>query len=104
MRPLLNCLRRPPLPPPGKPLPFFYLAFLSTDDTAAFAALMRRVYNDALGQGYSYFAVGVHEDDPRAAVLADYARTRFAGRVFAVTMDHPPRLDGRVPYIEAALL
>jgi hypothetical protein len=104
LRPLINCVRRPPLPPPGRPLPFFYLAFLSTDDTAAFAALIRRAYNDALGQGYSHFVVGVHEDDPRAAVLNDYARTPFAGRVFAVTMDAPPRLDGRVPYVEAALL
>jgi hypothetical protein len=104
LRPFVNLVRRPPLPAPGRPLNFFYMAFLATDDTAAFAALFRRAYNDAVGSDYTHFIVGLHEDDPRAAVLADYPHTPFAGRLFAVTMNGPPRLDGRVPYVEAALL
>jgi hypothetical protein len=104
LRPVVNLVRRPPLPPPGRPLAFFYLAFLSTDDVDAFAALLRRAYNDAVGGGWTHFVVGLHERDPRAAVLDDYAHTPFGGRLFAVTMDGPPDLDGRVPYVEAALL
>jgi hypothetical protein len=103
-RPLINLFRRPPLPPPGVPLKFFYLAFLATDDTAAFAALLRKAYNDAIGTYLTHFVVGLHEDDSRAAVLKSYPRTAFAGRLFAVTLDEPPNLDGRVPYVEAAFL
>jgi hypothetical protein len=104
LRPLVNLVRRPPLPRPGLPLPFFYIAFVSTDDTAAFATLLRRAYREHAGGAYSHCTVGLHEDDPRLAVLADYPRTPFAGRLFAVTLDGPPDLDGRVPYVEAALL
>jgi hypothetical protein len=104
LRPLVNLVRRPPLPPPGQPLRFFHAAFLATDDTAAFAALLRRVYNDGVRGDCTHFIVGLHERDPRAAVLADYPRTPFAGRLFAVTLDGPPDLDGRVPYVEAAFL
>jgi hypothetical protein len=104
LRPLLNLVRWPPLPPPGRPLAFFYLAFLATDDNEAFAALMRRAYNDAVGGDCTHVVVGLHECDPRVAVLNGYAHTPFAGQLFAVTLDGPPELDGRVPYVEAAFL
>jgi hypothetical protein len=104
LRPAINLLRRPPLPPPGTPLPFFYIAFVSTDDTEACAALLRHVYNEHCGGQYSHFVVGLHEQDPRVAALGDYAQTPFAGRLFAVSLDGRPDLDDRVPYVEAALL
>jgi hypothetical protein len=104
LRPMINMVRRPPLPCPGQTLSFFYVAFISTDDTAAFASLLRRVYNDHCNGNYSHCVVGLHEDDPRAAILKEYPQTPFAGRLFAVTFDGPPNLDGRVPYVEAALL
>jgi hypothetical protein len=104
IRPLVNLFRLPPLPPPGQALRFFYLAFLATDDSAGFKALLRRVYNDAVGGVYTYFLAALHEGDPRAVILEEYPRTPFAGRLFAVTMDGPPRLDERIPYVEAALL
>lgn len=104
LRPLINLVRRPPLPCPGQALPFLYVAFVSTNDTAAFAALLRRAYNDHCDGRYSHCVVGLHENDPRAAVLTDYPQTPFAGRLFAVTFDRPPELDGRVPYVEAACL
>jgi hypothetical protein len=104
VRPLINLMRRPPLPCPGLPVPFFYVAFLSTDDKSAFATLFRRLYNDHCTGEYSHCVVGLHEQDPRAAVLRGYSQTPFAGRLFAVTMDGPPDLDGRIPYVEAALL
>jgi hypothetical protein len=104
LRPLLSLIRRPMLPAPGQPLNHCYLAFLATDDNAAFAALLRQAYNAALNSGYSHLIIGLHEADPRVAVLRDYRYTPFAGRLFAVTMDAPPQLDGRLPYVEAALL
>ncbi|HMF18978.1 MAG TPA: hypothetical protein VKE98_17350, partial [Gemmataceae bacterium] len=104
LRPWLNWFRRPPLPAPGQPLPFFSVAFVSTDDVADFATLLRRVYNDAAGGEFSHFIIGLHEHDPRTAVLRDYTFTPFAGRLFAVTFDEPPDLDGRVPYVEVAFL
>jgi hypothetical protein len=66
------------------------------------------VYNDRLGRGYHYFVVGLHERDPLAAALADYALTPFAGRLFVVHFEDGEepwrRLDGRVPYVELAML
>jgi hypothetical protein len=97
-------MRRPPLPCPGVPVPFFYVAFVSTDDVSAFASLFRRVYNDHCASEYSHCIVGLHEQDPRGTVLKEYAQTSFAGRLFAVTMEGAPDLDGRIPYVEAALL
>src|SRR5262249_51468896 len=104
LRPVINLVRRPPLPAPGQALPFFYIAFVSTDATEAFAAMLRRAYNDHCGSGYTHCVVGLHENDPRAPVLKGYPQTPFAGRLFAVTFDGPPDLDGRVPFVEAALL
>jgi hypothetical protein len=104
LRPLVNLFRRPPLPAPGRPLKFFYLAFVAGDGVPAFAALLRRVANDFAAGDYTHFIVGLHERDPSLAALTDYAYTPFAGRLFAVTLDGPPELDDRVPYIEAALL
>jgi hypothetical protein len=104
LRPLVNVVRWPPLPRAGVPLSFFYVAFLSTDDVEAFAILLRHVYRENAFGAYTHCTVGLHERDPRAAVLKDYGHTPFAGRLFAVTFDRPPELDDRVPYVEAALL
>ncbi|MDP3768523.1 MAG: hypothetical protein Q8S13_10955, partial [Dehalococcoidia bacterium] len=104
LRPIINLVRRPPLPAPGQPLMFFYVAFISTDDEDAFRTLLRRVYNDAIGGPYSHFIVGLHERDPRARVLDEYAHMPFAGRLFAVTFGASAQLDDRVPHVEAALL
>ena len=37
------------------------VAFVATDDVAAFEILLRRVYEDHAGVGYSHFIVGLHE-------------------------------------------
>lgn len=103
-RPLINLVRRPPLPKPGAPLRFFFIAFVSTDDVESYAALLRHAYNDHLNGNYTHFIPTLHEADPRAVVLQDYESTPFGGRLFAVTMDAPPSLDGRVPYVEGGLL
>lgn len=104
LRPLVNLVRKPGLPAPGRRLSYSYVALASTDDVEAFSSLLRRACNDALAAGNPRLLVGLHERDPRLSTLDEYSCTRFAGRLFAVTFDEPPELDGRVPYMEAALL
>ena len=104
LRPLVNRVRKPPLPATGRPLSYAYLALISTEDDGVFRALLRRASNDALAAGQSRLVVGLHERDSRLEALSEYSRTRFAGRLFAVTFDGLPKLDDRIPYMEAALL
>ena len=104
LRPLVNLLRRPPLPDPGTRLAFFYLAFIASDDVEAYRSLVRFVYNHHVGSGYTHFTTALHEDDPRRRVFDAYRATPFAGRLHTVTFGATPRLDGRLPWVEAALL
>ena len=103
-RPLVNIARRPKLPPPGTALRYFNVSFVATDDVDALAVLLRRIYNDAIGGPWSHFTIALHERDPRKAVLQDYRKDNFAGRLYAVTFDGPPTLDDRVPHVDAGLL
>lgn len=106
LRPLSRLLGPHALPAPGKAIDFIYLAFAAGDGVPAFRALLERACVDALKEdaGIRYATLGLHERDPRLPVLLEHRHTPFAGRLFAVTFDGPPRLDGRVPYVEAALL
>lgn len=104
LRPVINLFRRPPLPAPGSTLAFATVAFVATDGIEEYRALLRRVYNEACDAGLSWLCAGLHESDPRLPALSEYPSTPFAGRLFAVTYDGPPRLDGRTPWVEAALL
>jgi hypothetical protein len=114
LRPLVNLgapvLGLPRFPAPGGRLDAFYVTFVAVDgdDARLFAALLRRCYNDALGQGYAFGVVGLHARDPLAVALADYRRTPFEARLFAVHFEDGTesfrRLDGRVPHVEVALL
>ena len=97
-------------PEPGQCVPFFYVSFIAVDqdDVGVFRALLRHVYDDAVGSPFRYAMVGLHERDPLLAALEDYSLTPFAGRLFCVCFadgEHVYRsLDGRVPYVEAATL
>ena len=104
LRPLCNVVRRPPLPSPGATLRYFTLSFVAADDTPALAALVRQIYNDAVGGPWSHFTLALHEDDPRSAIFKDYRCDHFAGRLYAVTFDQVAELDARVPYVDAGLL
>jgi hypothetical protein len=103
-------LGEPSFPKPGQYVPFFYVSFIAVDQDNAgvFGALLRQVYNDAVGSSFRYAMVGLHERDPLLAVLEDYSLTPFAGRLFCVCFaDGEPAyrtLDGRVPYVEVATL
>jgi hypothetical protein len=113
-RPFCNAAARlagyPRYPAPGEELRSFYASFpaVDDDDQAVFAALLRALYNDRVGRGDHYFVVGLHERDPLVAALDGYALTPFAGRLFAVHFEDGDEtwrgLDGRVPYVELAML
>ncbi len=113
-RPIYNAAARlagyPRYPPPGEELRSFYASFVAVDndERPVFAALLRALYNDHVGRGDHYFVVGLHERDPLVAALGDYALTPFAGRLFAVHFEDGDEtwrgLDGRVPYVELAML
>jgi hypothetical protein len=97
-------------PRPGAALSFFHASFIAVDDDdlQVFRALLRELYNDHVGTGYNYFVVGLHERDPLSAALSEYALTPFAARLFVVHFDDGAALfrtlNGRVPYIELAML
>jgi hypothetical protein len=104
MRPLFR------LPKVGECLPYLFCGFVAVDDddVAVFRALLRRLYNDAVGGELPYVLLSLHQRDPLAAALDDYATIPFAGRLFCVCFrDGEPMyhdLDARVPYVEVATL
>ncbi|HXG57610.1 MAG TPA: hypothetical protein VNL91_01135 [Thermoanaerobaculia bacterium] len=104
LRPLLR------YPRAGERLRFFYVAFIAIDDDDRdlFAALLSRVVNDRRGDGYHYFVAGLHERDPLLPLLRALPSTPFWARAFAVHFEDGAeefeKLDGRVPYVELAIL
>jgi hypothetical protein len=112
MVPLANILRPatrvPRYPKAGEEVPYFYLSFIAIDDNnlQVFRALLRSAYNVAVGTGYLYAILALHERDPLLPALRDYSLTPFLGRLFCVTFDDGEdlvrELDRRVPYLEAA--
>jgi hypothetical protein len=114
LRPLCNVgarvLSLPRFPAPGGRLESFYAGFIAIagNDVRVFRALLRRLYNDAVGGPYAYFVIGLHERDPLAAALADYRCTPYRGRLFCTHFEDGEAsyraLDGRVPHVEVATL
>jgi hypothetical protein len=100
----------PAFPRPGEHVPYFYVSFTAVDhdDVTIFRALLRQLYNDAVGSSFRYAIIGLHERDPLLPALEEYSRTPFAGRLFCVCFGDGEcaygSLDGRVPYVEAATL
>lgn len=114
LRPLYNLaaslLSCPRYPAPGKALRSFYASCLAVDgdDVDVARALLTRLYNDSLGGPFHYFVIGLHERDPLLPALDGFSLTPFAGRIFAVHFEDGEQafrgLDGRVPYVELAML
>ena len=112
MVPLANLVspltRSPRYPKAGAEVPYFYLGFIAIDDDnlQVFRALLRSAYNAAVGAGYLYAILALHERDPLLPALRDYFLTPFFARLFCVTFedgeDPVGELDGRVPYVEAS--
>jgi hypothetical protein len=112
--PLVNGIRRvcraTPYPRAGEYVRALHLSFVAVDrdDLTIFRALLRRAYNHAIGNGYLYLVVSLHERDPLLPGLNDYSLTGFNGRLFCVCYEDGEEmfrsLDSRVPYVEAAIL
>jgi len=110
--PFANALRpltgAPRFPKPGEELAYFYISFIAVDydDLQVFRALLRTAYNDAVGGRYLYAILALHERDLLLPALGEYSLTPFCGRLFCVTFDDGKdlfwKLDGRIPYLEAA--
>ena len=105
LRPLTGCAAFPKV---GQEVPYFYLSFIAVDEDElpVFRALLRRVYNDAVGGDQLYAMLAMHERDPLLPALREYSLTPFLGRLFCVAFEDGEAafrsLDGRVPYVEAA--
>ena len=114
LRPLCNLgahlLPLPRLPRPGERLQSFYAGFIAImdNDVRIFGALLRRLYNDAVGGPHGHFVVGLHERDPLAGALAEYRCSPYRGRLFCAHFEDGEaafrELDGRIPHVELATL
>lgn len=109
-QPLYNAaariLRLPRLPAAGGEIRHGYLALAMTanDDAQAFRLLLRAAYREARRRGWHYMVGSLHERDPLLPELLAYPHIGAGGLLFAVSAGEPPKLDGRVPYIDAAAL
>jgi len=114
LRPIVNLgapvLGWPRFPRPGEPLRSCYAGFLAVEgnDVGVFRALLRHVYNGAVGGPHAYLLLGLHEADPLRAALDDYRCSPYRGRLFCVHFEDGAAayraLDGRIPHVELATL
>ncbi|MFZ5639613.1 MAG: hypothetical protein ACOY4Q_02865 [Bacillota bacterium] len=114
IKPLYNLAARragfSPLPEPNSQLNNFYGCFVAVEDNElqVFRALLRAVYNDAVGKGYAYFLIGLHESDRLAEACKEYNHIKYASRLFFMCCEDGKdlyrRLDNRVPYLELGTL
>lgn len=100
----------PALPGVGSSIDACYASFIAVDhdDLVVGRALLRRLYNDAVCQGYDYLLIGLHERDPLVGILEGYRQVPFTARLFCVYFEDGKaafgQLDDHVPYIEIAML
>lgn len=100
----------PSMPLPGSEVKHVYLSFVAIDDDRrdVFRTLLREVYNDAAEAGCSYVFAGFHERDPLLAEVVRYRHYAHRSRLYVVFWEDGAAfhesLDGRVPYVELALL
>lgn len=98
------------LPAPGNKIHYIYasLVCVERNDPAILDALLRYVYNEAVGRGYAYLSIGLESRDPLLPVAKRYAHIAYLSRVYTVCWDRQgefhARLDQRVPYVEIAAL
>jgi hypothetical protein len=113
-RPLLNLAAPlggwPRLPPPGSPLRSCYASHRAVDgdDPEVLAALLRAVYNLAVGRRLGVLAIGFGAADPARAVVAGYRSTAYASDLYLAAWEDgegaAAGVDGRLPGPEIALL
>jgi hypothetical protein len=114
LRPVYNVgaplLGWPRFPRPGATLESCYAAGIAVPDgdVQVFRALLRAVYNAAVGGPHAYVLLGLHARDPLVAALGDYRVSPYRGRLFCVHFEYGEdawrALDGRIPHVEVATL
>jgi hypothetical protein len=113
LRPWINLaaplLGTPRLPEPGRNLPHAYVSHLAAEDLEVFQALMEAAYSEARSRGYVYLVLGLASRHP----WLPWLRRRFRPREYASVLygvdwgggaSALESLDGRMPYVEVALL
>jgi len=114
IRPLYNLVARlgglPRLPSPGSELRHCFVSFMAIDgdDSDVFRALLGSIQSHVAAQGYDYFLVGLHECDPLLPTAREYPHRDYVSRLYVVYWEDGAEvcrsLDGRVPYLELAVL
>jgi len=100
----------PSFPVPNSQLKFFYLCFIAIDsnDLQIFRELLRAIYNDTVGLGYSYFLLGLHLRDPLLKALKEFHYYKYYSRLYVVCWEDGENfyknLDNRIPYLEISIL
>lgn len=99
-----------PLPAPGEHIHSVYASFICIqgNNPQVFAVLLREIYNLAAARCYAHLMLGLTSDDPLLPVARKYPAIAYYSHWHACAWngldEFCARLDGRVPYVEIALL
>jgi hypothetical protein len=101
----------PVLPPPHTPFRYCCASHLAIDEDRAdvFVALVRAVYNHAVGKRYSYFMLGLCENHPfLETVISTYPHIDYTSQLYLVAWEQGlealSQVDDRLPGIEISVL
>jgi hypothetical protein len=101
----------PALPSPNSPFRYCHASHLAIDNDRSdvMAALVRAVYNHAVGRRYSYFMLGLCENHPFLEMIAaTYPHIDYTSQLYLVTWKHEldalSQVDDRLPGLEIAVL
>lgn len=105
-RPLLNKMRKIPLPPPKTPIKKISIIFTACDTPDDYNILFRKIYNNLIeANHYQYLLVSLHERDPRLNIIKRYSVDFISYELFCGNYETKlPYLDDRIPYIEAPFI
>ncbi len=110
LRPLYNGYARirnlPGLPKPGGAFQYVMgaLPLAEDNDPLVFEALLDRLLADLSGRESAYLLVALHGAHPLLPLLIRRATNRYVTRLYCVSWEAPPVLDGRTPYLELGCL
>jgi hypothetical protein len=110
LRPIYNGYARlrnlPSLPQPGGTFHYIMgaLPVVEGYDPRVFDALLARLLADLSGRDSAYLLVALHASHPLLPALARRATARYVTRLYCVSWEAPPVLDGRTPYLELGCL
>jgi hypothetical protein len=106
----LRLMGAQPLLAPGEPIRFTYASFIciANNNPDIFRGLLRHVYNLAVERDFAYLMVGLAERDPFLTVARQYLHIPYRSRLYTVCWpgeeNFHEQLDGRIPYVEIAML